>query len=151
MHKGRAKTKNYTERALEQCSIPAFVYMPRMLRPGDGSVHVKITPDEILDNHKRIAMADPIGWNIAVMNGQPIPQFRVDKGELILEYFIPDMATRQRAAEYLGGKVTSTRKLTWELRQENQAMKKAKTTDVGYEAMVKEAANELDEASKEDA
>ena len=106
MSKGRLKTKNYTERALAGATIPSFCFVPRGLRPGVGKMNVSITNAEIVDNHKRIAEADPLGWQIAVMNGQPIPHFTVEKGELLLTYMIPTPDMRQRASEWLGQRVT---------------------------------------------
>jgi hypothetical protein len=103
---GRLKTKNYTERALAGATIPSFCYVPRGLRPGVGKINVAITNAEIIDNHARIAEADPLGWIIAVMNGQPIPQFSVEQGELVLTYYIPQIEERHDAAKWLGQRVT---------------------------------------------
>lgn len=103
---GRMKSKNYTERAMAGFAIPTFCFVPRELRPGEGKLSVKISASDIIDNHKRIADADPLGWIIAVMNGQPIPHFSVEAGELKLTYCIPDMEARERAAQWLGNRVT---------------------------------------------
>jgi hypothetical protein len=104
---GRLKTANYTERALAKATIPSFCYIPRNLRPGVGALNVKITNAEIMDNHKRIAEADPLGWLIAVMNGQPIPHFKVSTtGDLELTYYIPDPHERRDAAKFLADRVT---------------------------------------------
>lgn len=103
---GRLKSKNYTERALAGATIPSFCYVPRGLRPGEGRLNIAITNSEIIDNHKRIAEADPLGWMIAVSNGQPIPHFEVRSGELVLTYAVPSMEERFRATEWLASRVT---------------------------------------------
>lgn len=125
---GRMKTANYTERAMAGVHIPNFVYVPAALRPG-----VKFAKDA--NDVLRLEAADPIGFNIAIMNGQPIPQFTVIDNQLKVHYFIPDFEQRQRAAEFLARRVNKT---------------KDQPTDDFAAAVERAASNELGEAAKAD-
>ena len=139
---GRLKTKNYTERALAGATIPSFCYVPRNLRPGTGKMNISITNAEIIDNHKRIAEADPLGWIIAVMNGQPIPHFVIDKtsgqDELKLTYYLPQIAERKEAAQWLASRVTFKTPTAYHNPRDN-AMKQH---SADYNALIEERANE---------
>ncbi len=106
----------YTERAIRATEtgklIPPIVYLPKMLR----GQKVRLTvdnlaltrdPPTIKENHLRIAEADPVGFLLAIMHGQPIPSFRVTKnGSIEIDYEVPDMARRERVAKWLGSRVT---------------------------------------------
>lgn len=144
---GRMKTKNYTERALATCNIPHFVFVPRGLRPGEGRLNVKIANSDIIDNHARIANADPLGWMIAVLNGQPIPQFVIDKtsgkDELVLTYYIPSVEDRFKAAEWLGTRVTFKTPSAYKWGKPGQGSTQVHADD--YQALIANAAGEKNE------
>ena len=139
---GRMKTANYTERALAGVTMPKFVYVPLAMRPGKADLRVEIDKQTINNNHKRIAEADPLGFYIAIMNGQPVPQFRVEYGELKLEYALPTMEQRMRAAEWLGARVTFKVPSAYK-NQGNLGRAHEEAHD--YNRMIEEA-NELEEA-----
>lgn len=106
----------YSERAMRATDagklIPPIVYLPRMLRGHNKRItvdEVRITtdPPTIAENHVRIAGADPLGFLIAMMHGQPIPSFEITAdGAIKVRYEVPDLATRERIAKWLGHKVT---------------------------------------------
>jgi hypothetical protein len=55
----------------------------------------------------RIAEADPVGFLLAIMHGQPIPEFRVTKsGGVEIFYNTPTFEQRERVAKWLGSRVT---------------------------------------------
>lgn len=106
----------YTERAIEATDlgklIPPIVYLPSRLRLQGkrltiDNVRVTVTPPTIAENHIRIAEADPLGFLIAIMNGQPIPSFEItNDGAIVVKYHIPEMKTRERIGQWLANKVT---------------------------------------------
>lgn len=109
----------FTERAKLavdlQEGIPPIVYLPAKLRAHGMRLtvdHLRVTvdPPTVAENHVRIAQADPLGFLVAIMNGQPIPKFSLrgqgDKTEVIVEYEVPDLATRLNVATWLGTRVT---------------------------------------------
>lgn len=117
--KGKHDTlKAFTERAMECVDaareISPIVYLPRKLRGNKMIVHaddvrVSITPPDIAGNHLRIAQADPLGFLIAIMNGQPIPAFHIaETGSVRVEYHVPEMEERRDVAKWLATRVTYT-------------------------------------------
>lgn len=75
----RRGIKSYTEQAVSALGgVPSVVYLPPMVRPktrmsADGvTTDAPYSVDEI---GKRIVEADPAGFLIAIMNGQPLPVF----------------------------------------------------------------------------
>lgn len=110
----RSSLKAYTEKALEasELLIPSIVYMPRAFRPqkamicADG-LRIKISHADIMDNHQRIADADPLGFLIAIMQGQPLPEFNIDeKQNVTVSYIIPSIDDRKQCAAFLATRVT---------------------------------------------
>ena len=156
----RKKTTNlyaYTERAIRATEagklIPSIVYLPRMLRDQPVMLSAEncaltVTPPTLQDNQVKINESDPLGFLIAVMNGQPIPEFRITAhGGIELFYECPEMKERIIAANYLGTKIiprTSSRKM----RPEN-----TDPDDAAYQAMIRRASAsalvDADDAAKE--
>lgn len=115
----RERIDDFTERAIRSTEagklIPPIVYLPRRLR---GS-KVRLTEDNlrytvdgptVAENHVKIAAADPVGFLIAIMHGQPIPEFRIARdGAIDVFYAVPEFETRVRVAKYLAGKATIVR------------------------------------------
>lgn len=110
----REKLSSYTERAIRATEagklIPPIVYLPRLLRSKSvllqtdmpDTAAYRVAPPTVEDNVVRIQECDPLGFLIAVMHGQPIPEFRVtDTGNICLYYAVPKLQERMRAAEYL--------------------------------------------------
>lgn len=112
----RQKLSSYTERAIRATEagrlIPPIVYLPRLLRskpvllttdmPDQASYRCE--PPTLHDNEVRIREVDPLGFLIAVMHGQPIPEFRVtNTGNIALYYAVPKLQERMRAAEFMSG------------------------------------------------
>jgi hypothetical protein len=109
--------KKFTERAkhavdTNRAGIPPIVYLPRSLRAHKQRLtedHIRITtdPPTIAENHLRIAEGDPLGFLLAIMNGQPIPTFRVEPdGAITVEYHVPTFEQRESTARWLAHKVT---------------------------------------------
>lgn len=81
----RTKLAKYTERclnALDLSDMPPVVYVPYGLRrevrlAWDGSV-TKAPPDA-KENLLRVSRSDPLGLLVAMMQGQPVPTYRVTK------------------------------------------------------------------------
>lgn len=116
--KSRGETfEKFTERAkyavdTNRAGIPPIVYLPRSLRGQKQRLtvdHIRITtdPPTIAENHLRIAEADPIGFLIAIQNGQPIPTFTVENdGAITILYHVPTFEQRESVARWLAHKVT---------------------------------------------
>jgi hypothetical protein len=116
----RDTEKAFTERAIEATEalqvsnalVSPLVYVPRTLKAHQYRLTVddlKITmqPEDIAENHARIAKADPLGFLIAAMNGQPLPEFRVQKdGTVRVNYTVLTVQERLDLAKWLGHKVT---------------------------------------------
>lgn len=119
----RERIDDFTERAIRSTEagklIPPIVYLPRRLR----GQKVRLTEDNlrytvdgptVAETHVKIAGADPIGFLIAVMHGQPIPEFRITRdGAIDVFYTVPDFETRMKAARYLGDKHTMAPRGKW--------------------------------------
>lgn len=141
MRLGRKETLlEFTERAIDASFkgqlIPPLVYVPQRLRKGvarvafDGTVTINpATPEE---NDVRIGQADPIGFLIAIMQGQPIPRVVIErkgKGQLArVEFEEPGIDARLRCAEVLA-----------------RIRVKVKPGDAAYDAMMARAAEAGDD------
>jgi hypothetical protein len=149
----RDKLKEFSERAIEATAatnlVSPLVYLPRKLRGQSARLTVdnlKITadPETMAENHVRIADADPIGFLIAIMQGQPIPRFVVRKdGSVEVHYDIPTMDERQDIAKWLGGKVTF--RMTADPKRDTIDGRREQRND--YEAMIK---NRVQKTPKKD-
>jgi hypothetical protein len=133
--------RNYTERALQAVYtgelIPPIVYVPARLRRGKQRLTSKgvvtlnpKTPEEV---EEQIAASDPAGMLIAIMQGQPIPVFRVTEDgqgrvEIGTHYEVPDLELRAEVA--------------WRLSQRQRARKL--NEDKAFAARVAEAAAAAD-------
>lgn len=102
------KLERQTERAIKAAAklIPDIVFLPPEFRSTAARVQVVTTkPPTKAENAKRIAEADPIGFLIAVMNGQPVPEFvvndHVDPVEVDIKYHNPSLELRSVCARYL--------------------------------------------------
>lgn len=139
---GRKETLyDFTERAinatLQGTLIPPLVYVPANLR-ARGAVRVSlddvatIVPPTDTENIQRIHKADPVGFLIAVMQGQPIPRIIISQEERKITartvFEEPPLPCRIRAAEFLG-----------------KFKGKLKPGEAGYEAMIANAAARADE------
>lgn len=142
MRAGKRETlKAFTERAIDASFkgqlIPPLVYVPHQLRGKaarvalDGSVTVN--PTDAAEDAARIHRSDPTGFLIAVMQGQPIPEFTITRDkqgaiEVALGFVAPLLPERLRAAEHLA-----------------RVQGRVKKGDPGYDAMIARAAAEGDE------
>lgn len=112
----RERLDDFTERAIRSTEagklIPPIVYLPRRLRGQkvrltEDNLRYTVDPPTVAETAVAVAGADPIGFLIAVMHGQPIPEFRISReGAIDVFYATPDFETRMRAARYLGDKQT---------------------------------------------
>ncbi len=119
MTRRRETIDEFTERAIKATDagklIPPIVYLPKRLRAHAtrltaDQVRVTVEPPTIQENHARIADADPIGFLIAIMHGQPIPAFHItNDGAIRIEYFVAMPETRIKVAGFLAHKVTITK------------------------------------------
>lgn len=136
MRLGRKETlKEFTERAIDAtfkgALIPPLVYVPQRIRKGQARISfdgtVTLNAASAAENDKRIAEADPTGFLIAIMQGQPIPRVvvkREGQGHVCsVEFEEPPLECRMRAAETLA-----------------RVRVKMKPGDAGYEAMIAAAA-----------
>lgn len=129
----------FTERAIDAtfkgALIPPLVYIPAKLRRikdvrinVDGDV--TINPATEAENVIRVGLADPVGFLIAIMQGQPIPRFIVERdgdGQKVrADFEAPPLDARLRAAEILA----------------RHKGTKLKPGDDGYDAMIARAASE---------
>lgn len=133
---------DYTERAVRAMYsgdlIPPIVYVPCTMRAGrkrlDLAGRVTLNPKSAEEIEQQIALADPTGFLIAVMNGQPIPAFKLSEADgkhfIETEYRIPDMMLRVECAMELARK---------------QRRKHNGGEDAAYDARIKEAAAAFDE------
>ena len=112
----RDTLKAFTERAMEdpalESLIPPPVYLPSRLRGKDiritaDDIRLTIDPPSIKENHLRIAKADPLGFLIALMNGQPVPVFSITaEGAVKVRYEVADLKMRERIGKWMGARVT---------------------------------------------
>jgi len=115
----RQNLDEYTERAIRATDagklIPPIVYLPRRLRGQpvrltEDHLRYTVDPPTVAENHVKIAGADPVGFLIAVMNGQPVPEFRISRqGAIDLYYSVADFELRVKVARYLADKATIVR------------------------------------------
>lgn len=115
----RERLDDFTERAIRSTEagklIPPIVYLPRRLRGQKVRLtedHLRYTVDgpTVAENHVKIQAADPVGFLIAIMNGQPIPEFRIARdGAIDVFYAVPEFDTRVKVATYLANKATIVR------------------------------------------
>lgn len=116
MTRKRESLGEFTERAIRATDaghlIPPIVYLPRGLRAHKtrltvDQVRVTVAAPTVAENHVRILDADPLGFLIAIMHGQPIPSFHITgDGAIRIEYEVPDMERREKVAKFLAHKVT---------------------------------------------
>lgn len=114
----RERLDDFTERAIRSTEagklIPPIVYLPRRLRGRpvrltEDNLRYTVDPPSVAESQVAIKHADPIGFLIAIMHGQPIPEFRIARdGAVDVFYVTPDFETRIVAARYLGHKQTMT-------------------------------------------
>lgn len=136
MRKGRKETlAEFTERAIDASFkgmlIPPLVYIPNQLRKRDARIafdgSVTINPVGAAENDMRISQADPVGFLIAIMQGQPIPRVVIERqgtGQVArVEFEEPSIDARMRCAEVLA-----------------RVRVKLKPGDAGYDAMIARAA-----------
>jgi hypothetical protein len=140
----RGRLRKYTERclnALDLGAVPPQCYVPLGFR----HIQTRITIEGNLTSSYptpgeyaiRIAAADPMGMLLAMMQGQPIPEFEIDdnfvrdKTEVKINWRVADPDTRAWIAVQLANI------------QKRQKVKKA--GDEEYEAMIKDAAEKEDE------
>lgn len=112
----RNKLKQFTERAMEAVDagkfLPPIVYLPRKMRANGlrltvDNIRITTDPPTVAENHLRIADADPIGFLLAIMHGQPIPAFHIEKdGSLRISYHVYSEDDRKDVAKWLANKVT---------------------------------------------
>lgn len=112
----RDTLKKFTDRAVRATDlgqlIPPIVYLPQKLRAHGlrltvDNLRLTVTPPTVAENHIRIAEADPLGFLIAIMNGQPIPSFQIQKeGSVRVIYEVAEVPFRTEIAKFLAGKVT---------------------------------------------
>lgn len=128
------KLERQTERAIKAAAklIPDIVFIAPEFRSTAARVQVITTkPPTRADNMKRIAEADPIGFLVACMNGQPLPEFkindRVDPVKIDIVYHTPTPELRAVCARYLA-------------MVSNQKRDASTDTGTDFEAMVKNAA-----------
>lgn len=136
----RETLTQFTERAFrasfDGTLIPPQVYIPVNLRKRVARITEKVTlnPKTDAEVEQDIALADPTGFLVAVMQGQPIPAFEVrkdDKGgiEIILVMQTPSLELRTEAALKLAAIRTRTK-----LKPDSVERKQ-------YERMIEEAAD----------
>lgn len=139
----RDRVKAYTERAMEATDaaalIPPFVYLPRRLRQSglrltEDNLVLKVDPPTLKENHERLANADPLGFLIAAMNGQPIPEFVIGpRGDIVINYHVADFGTRLDVAKWMANKNLMA------IYPKGHQWSAAKSADVEYRAMIEEA------------
>lgn len=139
----KVKLDEYTENAIRATDagklIPPIVYLPRRLRGQPVRItedHLRYTldPPTVAENHVKIAAADPVAFLIAVMHGQPVPEFRVTRGGAIdLYYSVAPFELRVQVARYLADKATMVKRTGGKLYSED------KNAQREYERMVAEA------------
>jgi hypothetical protein len=95
----RERLDDYTERAIRSTEagalIPPIVYLPRRLRGQkvrltEDNLRYTVDAPTVAENHVKIQGADPVGFLIAIMHGQPIPEFRIARnGAIDMFYSVP--------------------------------------------------------------
>lgn len=143
--------KAFSERAIEATVqaelISPLVYLPRKLRGHKArltvdNLKISTDPATIAENHVRIADADPIGFLIAVMQGQPIPEFAIrPDGSVDVRYSIPKLDERIELAKWLGQKVTHNFNTKNHTRNPQRAE---------YDALIGNRLNAVQETAEED-
>lgn len=119
MRKPPRNVRELTERATEdpalEALIPPIVYLPSRLRGKElrltaDNLRLTVDPPTVAENHLRIAKADPLGFLIALMNGQPVPAFEITpEGSVKVRYEMADLDKRMEIARWLGARVTITK------------------------------------------
>lgn len=139
MRRSTENLKDYTERALEasltDTLIPPLVYIPATLRRRGVRIALEastVKPPTLEENELRVAAADPTGFLIALMQGQPVAAFEVHKDKqgathVEVDWRIPDLALRAEVA--------------MELARRAARGKRNNPNDDGYEAMINRAAD----------
>lgn len=105
-----------TERAMrlgadDFAAIPANVWLPPTIRGEKPRVVEEVAfvsaPPSVRENIVRIhANCDPIGFLVAVANGQPIACFSVGKnGEINTHYEFPDLEMRVKVMRHLADRI----------------------------------------------
>lgn len=122
MTRKRETIDEYTERAIRMTEagklIPPIVYLPRNLRAQKvrltyDNLVATVVPPTVEENHVRIQEADPLGFLIAIMHGQPFPEFTIEddhttnQSVVKVNYLVPSLQTRIASAEYLARRITS--------------------------------------------
>lgn len=135
----RETLTQFTERAFrasfDGTLIPPQVYIPVNLRKRVARITEKVTlnPKTDAEVEQDIALADPTGFLVAVMQGQPIPAFEVrkagDQVEIILVMQTPSLELRTEAATKL-----ATIRIRTKLKPDSVERKQ-------YERMIEEAAD----------
>jgi hypothetical protein len=116
MRKDMSKLSANTERAITLLTVDKgnkLLYWPSYLRGG-----TRITPDGVATRNpptekeqlERIVEADPLGFLLALMNGQPVP---VPEGDKNLRYFVKEevanIGMRRDIAQHLLTKVIAAK------------------------------------------
>lgn len=93
--------------------IPPMVYVPlKMRKKGVRVAGRRLTTKKptVQENIQRIVEADPVGFLIAVMQGQPLPVFRVtgcdNAFEVAVDFETPNYEARLNAAQFLASRAT---------------------------------------------
>ena len=114
---GRSKVADHTNAVIKADKlnepVPSAVFLPPASRGGKNVVYALEKMDEhpvsVEQQIVRIQQeADPIGYLIAIVTGQPVPTYTVLKdGSVKVEYHSlpPDSPVRERAAKHLADKV----------------------------------------------
>lgn len=91
--------------------VPPLVYVPLKLRKKPvrvAGMHLTMLRPTADENYRRILDADPVGFLIAVMQGQPLPVFRVTEGaaefEVTCHFDTPSPEARLNAAQFLASR-----------------------------------------------
>lgn len=98
------KLERHTERAIKEAAklIPDIVFLAPEFRKAAARVQIITTePPTRQENVYRIAEADPIGFLVACMNGQPMPEFKISGDKVDVIYHTPSLELRAVCARYL--------------------------------------------------
>lgn len=140
MRRNTENLKDYTDRAVEasltNTLIPPLVYIPAGMRKKGVRIAETITtnPPTFEENTVRVEKADPTGFLIALMQGQPLPSFEVHgnaKGEvhITVGWRIADLPLRAEVAMELARRVARA--------------KRNHTPADEYEAMINKASEDV--------